>query len=392
MSTVAFAEPVTALFAAAVEPACRASVVVPARNEESGLPPTLDALRMQVDLHGRQLAEDHFEVLLLLNNCTDRSAEVVRKYQRAYPGFRLLVAECELEPERAHVGTARQLLMDAACERMEGSPAGMAVLSTDADTLVAPNWVAANLRELERGADVVGGAIHLFPPDFARLEPGIRAAYERDKRYQELVAELESILDPDPADPWPRHLQHFGASLACTCEVYRRSGGLPAVKPLEDVAFVNALRRVGARIRHSPEVSITTSARLEGRAEVGLSGQLRHWRNDVATGAVHEVESAEWLTHRFRLLGALRKMNAEGKVQRGRLWHSYSERLAAAIAERLGTHEFLARIDCNRLVEEMFTGTRHGEIGSVIEGLAGAVRGGRGRNASESHKRNPKGS
>ena len=333
---IALAEKVTTLFAAIVEPACRASVVVPARNEEAALPATLDALRLQVDHQGAPLAADAYEVLLLLNNCTDRSAAVAVEYQRRWPGFRLHVAECGLEPERAHVGTARRILMDAACERMESGLAGTAVLSTDADTLVAPDWVAANLCELEQGAEVVGGVIHLLPADYKRLEPGIRLAYERDRRYQKLVAELESVLDPDPCDPWPRHLQHFGASLACTCEVYRRSGGLPPVKPLEDVAFIDALRRVGARIRHAPGVSITTSARLDGRAEIGLSGQLRHWQNDVATGARHEVDSAEWMIHRFGMLGRLRRENADAY---------------------------------ERLIAESFRGERRGEIVEVMTTL-----------------------
>ena len=372
MSATAIADEVTTLFSAPVRSACKASVVVPARNEEGGLPATLDALRLQKDLCGTRLAADEYEVLLLLNNCTDRSAAVVREYQRRWPEFRLHVAECGLEPARAHVGTARRMLMDAACERMEGSPAGFAVLSTDADTLVAPDWVAANLVELRRGAEVVGGVIHLLAADYDRLEPGIRAAYERDRQYQELVAALEAKLDPDPCDPWPRHLQHFGASLACTCEVYRRSGGLPAVKPLEDVAFVEALRRVGARIRHAPSVSITTSARLDGRAEVGLSGQLRHWRNDVVTGAVHEVDSADWLAHRFGVLGRLRAMNASGRLSEDAFWEPYRERLLAVLASGLGAHEFLARIDCNRMVEETFRGARRGEIDAVITALLAA--------------------
>ncbi len=375
MSATAFAEPITTLFAALVDPACRASVVIPARNEEAGLPATLDTLRLQKDLNGRALEHGVYEVLLLLNNCTDRSAAVARKYQRDHPRFRLIVEECGLAPDRAHVGTARRMLMDAACERMESTAGGFAVLSTDADTLVAEDWIAANLAELQQGADVVGGAIYLLPDELEALEPGIRLAYERDRRYQELVAELEAALDPDPYDPWPRHLQHFGASLACTCQIYRRSGGLPAIKPLEDVAFIDALRRVGARIRHAPGVSITTSARLDGRAEVGLSGQLRHWQNDVATGAVHEVDSAEWLVHRFRMMGVLRQMNATGVMREESLPEHCRGHVEAMLRERLSTHDFLGRIDCNRLIEEMFTGARRREIGVVLDSLLVAVEG-----------------
>jgi len=47
-----------------------------------------------------------------------------------------------------------------------------------------------------------------------------------------LLAELEGWLDPDPADPLPRHHQHFGASLAVTVDAYRRAGGLPSMPGL----------------------------------------------------------------------------------------------------------------------------------------------------------------
>lgn len=357
------------LFGQAPSRACIASVIIPARNEEAALPATLDALRRQMQLDGSPLAFDSYEVLLLLNNCSDASASVAARYQASWPEFPLHVAECRLPAERAHVGTARCMLMDAACDRMEQADRGFAILSTDADTHVAPDWIAANLAELAQGADVVGGLIHLLPADFDSLEPGIRLAYERDRRYQELVAELESVLDPDPCDPWPRHLQHFGASLACTCEIYRRSGGLPPVKPLEDVAFIDALRRVGARIRHAPSVSITTSARLDGRAEIGLSGQLRHWQNDVATGAVHEVDSAEWLIYRFRTLGILRATYERGSIEPESLPGSLRAPLELALGERLSAAGFLDKIDCDRLIDASFKGIRRGEIGEVIAKL-----------------------
>lgn len=351
---------------------CRAVVVVPARNEEAGLAATLDALRLQVGLDGEALDWDSYEVLLLLNNCTDRSALVAQKYALEHERFRLHVMECELAADEAHVGTARRRLMDLACDRLEwlGAEYG-AILSTDADTLVAEDWIAANLAEISAGAEVVGGVIELVAEDRDGLEPGLRLAYERDREFQGLVARLESLLDPDPADPWPRHLHHFGASLACTPEVYRRSGGLPAVKPLEDVAFVDALRKVSAKIRHAPEVRIFTSARLDGRAEIGLSGQLRLWRDEAERGLPQIVDSAEWLEHRFSSLAKLRRLDVRELGEYPAHWR---ERLADLGTQGLSIPRFLELLNCNALIEEMFCmlaeqPKRHEEVSVVMAGL-----------------------
>jgi hypothetical protein len=339
----------------APDPRCRAVVIIPARNEEAVLTATLDALRLQIDDGGSPLPHDSYEVLLLLNNCTDRSLAVAERYARDHPGFLLRLLTCHLPPAQAHVGTARRALMDLACDRLELlTTPHTAILSTDADTLVHANWIAANLGEIEAGADAVGGTIELLPHDLDALDPGARLAYERDRLYQRLVARLESLLDPDPADPWPRHLQHFGASLACTPAIYRLAGGLPPVKPLEDVAFVDALRKVGARIRHSPAVRTFTSARLDGRAEVGLSGQLRLWQQESAAGLPHLVDSAEWLEHRFATLAGLRRFNDAPSSSLSAYPAAWRERLRDLQSAALPTPRFLELLDADTLIEALF--------------------------------------
>ncbi len=367
------------LFEGPCRPRCRASVIIPARNEEAILPRSLDALRTQRDLRNDPLDPESYEVLVFLNNCRDASLAVVEKYKQGFPEFPLHVASGELAPGQAHVGTARRWLMDAAYGRLREVPAA-AILSTDADTVVAPDWIVRNLAALDEGAEVVGGVIHLFPADLAELtqaEPEVAAAYRRDRELQRYVAYLESLLDPDPVDPWPRHLEHFGASLACTTTVYARAGGLPPVEPLEDVAFIDALRKIGARIRHCPETHIFTSARMDGRAEIGLSGQLRHWREESAQKLPHLVDSGEWLEHRFRSLAGLRRLNeSRGMVSLSGYPAGWRERLADVYRQRLPTPRFLEIVDCNALIEETFLTMgqpRHAPILEVLADLPGRV-------------------
>ncbi|MEZ0541274.1 glycosyltransferase [Fibrella arboris] len=304
----------------------RVSVVVPVRNEADGIIPTLDALRNQFTLAGQRLTHTLYEVLVLTNNCTDHSYDQVRRYQQQHPSFALCVTDITLSPESAHIGTVRRLLMDEACRRLQetGHPQGV-IASTDGDTLVDPHWISHILREIDAGNDAVGGRILTYP------ERGpARLPHLRDATYRHLLAQAESTIDPCPHDPWPRHFQHFGASLAVTCQAYLRAGRLPVVRYLEDDAFVKALHRIDARIRKSPAVRVYTSARLQGRVEVGLSWQLQQWASQQLSGCCQLVENPQISLNRFRLRRDLRQAWKQ-RTQPGSLTR------LAPLARQLGT-------------------------------------------------------
>lgn len=286
-------------------PGLRLSVVIPARNEAAGLTRTLTALAGQVDAAGIPLAPDCYEVLLLVNNCSDETAEVARCFSKRFPRLALHVAEITLPPALAHVGAARRLLMDEACRRLLRRRRTQGVIaSTDGDTRVAPDWVYRILHEVAGGAEAVGGRIrverHCHEDRHARLYS------VRDMAYQRGLTRLESFLDPDPADPWPRHCQFFGGSLAVTAAAYLRAGGLPVLPCLEDVALGERLRRMDICIRHSPAVRVTTSARQDGRAALGLSTQLREWGEMGRAGHAHWVQQPAAVEVRLRARHRLR--------------------------------------------------------------------------------------
>ena len=307
--------PGAALVGGRAQAGCRACVTIPARNEASTLSACLDAFTVQVDLDGDSLLPQCFEILLLLNNCTDDSAKAVQQWRAEHSEITLHPIERDLHPQEAHAGTARRLLMDTAWQRLENEQdESCAILTTDADSIVAPDWLAQNLAALARGADAVGGFIELNEKDLAALPEQVRCCYLRDRQYAELVAQLEDRLDPQPGDPFPRHLDHFGSSLACTPKAYALAGGMPPVAPLEDEAFVDRLRRADLRLRHEPAVRVFTSARLEGRATVGLASQLRRWSELPDVGA-HQVQSSDSLAHRFRWLRDLRNAFAVQSVK-----------------------------------------------------------------------------
>ncbi len=289
----------------------RLSVVIPVRNEAEAIVRTLDSLACQVDLSGNALDPDSYEVLLLANNCTDDTAESARCFARRNPRFSLHVVEAALPPACAHVGTARRLLMDAACRRLFHCKQYRGVIaSTDGDTRVAPDWAAQMLAEMDAGADAVGGRIRV---ERQRGEDRDARLYAlRDMAYQRGLARMEHLLDPDPADPWPRHHQFFGGSLGVTALAYRHVGGLPVLPCLEDVALGDALRRVDARIRHSPAVRVSTSPRQEGRTALGLSSQLREWGEMGRAGQAHWVQQPAAVAARFAARRTLRGIKHAG--------------------------------------------------------------------------------
>ena len=289
------------------------SVIIPAKNEAVGLPATLAALAAQTNLTGQPLPAGCFEVLVLANNCSDATAEVVRQQARRWPQLMLHVAEIDLPTPLAHVGRARRLLMDEACARLELTVGTGIIASTDADTRVAPTWVATIMAEVAAGADAVGGRISTEYDDEDQPElRSLRRVQARDAAYRILCARLEHAIDPAPADPWPRHHQHFGASLAITTRAYRRVGGLPAVRFLEDEALCQRLRRHDLALRHSPHVQVLTSARREGRVEVGLSWQLREWLRLSQQQREPHVENPSQLAAQWRLRCQLRAHWANG--------------------------------------------------------------------------------
>lgn len=355
--------------------ACDTTIIVPARDEASTLTDALTALMCQVDLAGRPIHHGLYEVIVLANNCRDATASLARAFAARHPGFGLQVVELTLAASDANVGTARRMLMDEACRRLlgNGRPSGI-IASTDGDTVVSPTWLAAIHAEFANGVDAVGGRILASPGEEDDLDGPTRAYYLRDVAYQHLVSELESYLDPIPEDPWPRHHQFFGASLAVTASMYARAGGLPTVPVLEDMAFRRQLRRLDARLRHTPHVRARTSARRTGRVEMGLSTQLQEWAAMAAQGQPHLVESAVVVAERARNRYRLRL-----------LWERASSRpmhgdpVVETVARRLGVErDWLARqLACQQpfgMVHERVLERRGADLaGESLVDISGAI-------------------
>jgi hypothetical protein len=250
-------------------------VAIPAANEEEGLADTLAHLGAAFRCTRRRCA-----LVVFANNCEDPTAALVA---RATPGLGadVVLLEGSLSDGRAHAGWARRITLDAAALVCAGDGA---ILTTDADTRVAPDWIEALAEALDDGCDLVCGRIEAEEhPDLLaracalrliRAEGAYTALQDRVRHY------CDQLIGRQPAGGARPHYVEAGASIGMTRTLYRRIGGLPAVPSSEDRALVRAAELAGARILYSTTACVSTSNRLVGRAEGGLAQTLDRRLND----------------------------------------------------------------------------------------------------------------
>ncbi|HZO94568.1 MAG TPA: glycosyltransferase [Candidatus Baltobacteraceae bacterium] len=331
----------------APHPCCVASVAIPARNERSRIGRALAALAAQRDRTGRALDPATYEIIVFANGCSDDTEYAARRFAHDHPGCALFVVSAPAgEAAARHIGAARGAVMTACAQRMLDRHG--AVLTTDADSVASPDWILESVAAL-RSADAVCGRIVLDRRESSELEPGARALHDLRTRYDFALARLEDAFDPLPADPWPRHAQHFGASFGLRASAYVRVGGVPPCDHLEDVALYRALVRTDARVRHSMRVRVTTSPRLRARVAGGLATFLNDLNDRACRGRTLLCEHPETTYETLAARGALRR------------WWSARGRSSAAGSLRVADRELVSDLFAmdeaawHRYVDRSFT-------------------------------------
>ena len=232
-------------------PDLQACVVVPAHNEEALVDDCLRALAAQAG---------QFEVLLVLDRCTDATE------QRAREAARDLTLHV-IHGDGVGVGAARRLGMDLACERLLalGRAEGL-IATTDADSQVEPGWLAAQLQAVARGSFAIGGRVQIGD----ELSPVVQR-----RRETAAAARLDQARESAHPQARTEHHQFSGASMALTAATYARVGPLDPRRALEDETLERTLHRHGIPVDRLSTVRVTTSGRRDGRAPRGLAVDLR---------------------------------------------------------------------------------------------------------------------
>jgi glycosyltransferase involved in cell wall biosynthesis len=126
---------------------------------------------------------------------------------------------------------------------------------TDADSLVADDWLAA---QLGLDAQAVCGCV-----------------WVRDWSAHGALAERLARAFDSHYRPVDGHRHIHGANLGMTAEAYRLAGGFAPLRSSEDVALVQALEDAGVPVVFSARPRVWTSARPDPRAPGGFGEALR---------------------------------------------------------------------------------------------------------------------
>ena len=208
-------------------------VIIPAHDEEHAIAACLGAVLIAGA--SPQLRWEPVQVVVVLDDCTDRTGAVVRQCG----------VEC-LSVQARNVGIARA----AGAQHLLAAGARWLAF-TDADTLVAPDWLAA---QLALDSDAVCGTVAVA--DWGDYGDAMRRHY------------AATYTDADG------HRHIHGANLGVSADAYRRVGGFEPLTSSEDVALIAALAASGASIAWSAAPRVLTSARKNFKAPDGFGATL----------------------------------------------------------------------------------------------------------------------
>ncbi|MEE4070046.1 glycosyltransferase family A protein [Pseudomonas viridiflava] len=210
-------------------------VLIPVHNEERLLDLCLETVLMAAahpSLNGERV-----EVLVVLDSCTDQSAEIARFY-----------GVMTLDIQARNVGQARA---QGAAFLLDRGARWLAC--TDGDSSVACDWLA---EQLALDADAVCGTVTPGAWDQG-VSKAAQTAYNAHYQHRD------------------GHRHIHGANLGVSSMAYLRAGGFPALACHEDVHLVRQLELCGARIAWSCRPRVTTSTRLDSKARGGFGDYLR---------------------------------------------------------------------------------------------------------------------
>lgn len=220
----------------------RVVVVVPARDEERDLPACLAGLLVAV-----ANSPAPARIVVVDDASLDATATVART--------RLAPPHQVVEGPGRDVGSARRHGVAVAVGD-DVDPRRVWIASTDADTVVPPDWLVRQVRHAAAGTDAVAGVVTLGDAP-AALVAAFRTRYGHH------------------TDGTHRHLH--AANLGIRLSTLQAAGSWRSAGHAEEHDLWRRLPP-GTRVVADSALVVTTSARLQGRAPIGFAADLaRLW-------------------------------------------------------------------------------------------------------------------
>ena len=221
-------------------------VVIPARDEARTIGRTVDSVRRALDNAAhRTLATT---IVVVADRCSDNTADCARSALE--PDGVVIEASIGL------VGSARAAGADVVATVCSGDPARTWIANTDGDTVVGSSWIDRQLDWADRGVASVTGIVRIDTDDDL-----LAGAFSR------------SYLASVTSDSHP-HVH--GANLGVRADVLQALGNWSSLATGEDHDLWHRLALDGQPTRHDPDLIVSTSGRLTGRAPRGFAADLVH--------------------------------------------------------------------------------------------------------------------
>lgn len=243
----------------------RVVVVVPAHNEES----VLDFCLASLAEAGEHVSIDTV-LVVVLDACSDSSASIAEKWATKTAGHVVSV-------DRRNVGAARAAGFFAASNSAASNCAGTYsadtwFATTDADSVVRPDWISTQLAHARRGASVVAGTVL---PDSVGFDARVATNYFAGYRFE------------------PGHRHVHGANLGMRADAYWNVGGFAGLRTGEDVDLVRRFEHAAHSVLYACDSPVTTSTRRVGRAPDGFAAHLRSIETNHETNTDHDMAVAQ---------------------------------------------------------------------------------------------------
>lgn len=237
-------------------------VVIPAHNESRRINAALDA----VDTARAAVADTvTCSITVVVDSCGD-TTESRARLRLSDPPDLVMAADLRCAGAARRLGAAAGL----ASAIMASHPLPTVWLaSTDADTIVPPDWIERQLAHAGAGAAAVAGVVRLLPD--ADTDPRLRRRF--DDAY---------LIRPDGS-----HSHVHAANLGVRADAYQSVGGWRALPTGEDHDLWSRLTAHGWPVRSTADMAVATSARRQGRAPKGFAADL------VALDALGTVDEVD---------------------------------------------------------------------------------------------------